>query len=245
MKNYHVEKLKIDDTNVDFLSKVNFVELMKLFETATFNHSQLMGLDHESMEKHSNAFWIVSKMKVVLNNAIHTGDNVRVTTWTRDLGTVRALRDCVIKTKNKLNAKFLAEWCCLDINSRNIRRLDSIKYPTLEMDKTNFVNINFTNLKENVDETNYVYSRVVRSSDIDMNYHTNNLKYNYMVLDAFTLDELKSFEVKEYEIYFVNESYFNDTIDIYKKRIKNIYYIEGKIQDRTVFRAVLKTKTIK
>ena len=242
MKNWHSEKLIIDDTNVDFTMTVPIIELMKLFEIATFKHSNKIGLDHVTMEKKSNVFWVVTKMKVIPCSPIKTGDKINVTTWTRELGTARALRDCVIKTGNSVKAKFLAEWCCLDFETRRLRRMSSICYPELEMEKTNHLKTDFSNLKEQVDNSNYVYTRVIRSTDIDVNNHTNNLKYNQVAIDAFSVEELKSIEIKEYEIYFVNESYEGDKIDVFKKKIKNQYYLEGKVGDKIIFKVVIKFK---
>ena len=242
MKNWHNERLLINDTNVDFTSRVPISELMKLFQIATFNHSQKMGLDHDSMQKYSNAFWVVTKMKLVLNKEISSQEKISVTTWTHPIGAVRAVRDCVIKSGNVLKVKGTAEWCCLDYETRNLRKLTTIVYPDLEMEKTQTLNLTFSNLKAEVEGKDKVYSRVVRSTDVDLNNHTNNMKYNIMALDAFSVEELKSFKMKEYEIYFVNESYENDLIDIYKKKIKNYYYIEGKILDKTNFRVVIKFK---
>lgn len=242
MKNWHTEKLVIDDTVADFNMTVPVTELMRLFEIATFNHSNIMGLDHVSMEKKSHAFWVVTKMKVLLKNPIKTGEKVKVTTWTRELGTARALRDCEIKSNKTVKAKFLAEWCCLDYETRKLRRMNTICYPELEMEKTNNVNTTFTNINEEVTEKDFVYSRVVRSSDIDVNLHTNNLKYNYMAVDAFGVSELKKFEIKEYEIYFINESYEGDKINIFKKKIRNGFLIVGKTEEKTIFRSVFKIK---
>lgn len=242
MKNWHSEKLLINDTNTDFTSTVSVSELMKMFEIATFNHSNEIGLDHETMEKKSQAFWVVTKMKVALQNPIVIGDKINVTTWTRELGSARALRDCVIKSKNTVKAKFLAEWCCLDFETRMLRRLNSICYPDLEMEKTKYLNLSFSNLKETVCEKDFVYTRTIRSSDIDINMHTNNLKYNQIAFDAFTVSELKNINIKEYEIYFVNESHEGDTIDVFKKKVRNYYYIEGRIGEKIIFKSVIKFK---
>ena len=242
MKNWHTEKLIVDDTNLDFSMSVPVTELMKLFEIATFKHSNKIGLDHISMEKNSSAFWVVTKMKLIQCSPIEVNDKIKITTWTRELGSARALRDCVIKKGNSVKTKFLAEWCCLDIETRRLRRLNSIKYPELEMEKTNYIKTDFSNMRECVDVSNFVYTHIVRSTDIDVNNHTNNLRYNHMAINAFSVDELKSFNIKEYEIYFVNESYEGDKIDIFKKKIKNIYYIEGRVDDKTIFRSVIKIK---
>lgn len=242
MKNWHTEKLVIDDTNVDYTTTVPITELMRLFEVATFKHSNEMGLDHVSMQKNNNAFWVVTKMKVILKSPIKTNDSIKVTTWTHELGTIRAIRDCVIKSGNTVKAKFVAEWCCLDWDTRKIRRMSSIFYPELEMEKTDNVVTEFSNLKVEVDSSNYAYSKVVRSTDIDVNNHTNNLKYNFIALNAFAVNEIKSINIQEYEIYFVNESYEGDKIDIFKKKVKNYYYIEGRVGDKIIFRSVIKFK---
>ncbi len=242
MKNWHAEKVCVDDTNVDFNLSVPITELMKLFEVATFKHSQILGLDHVSMEKNSNAFWVVSKMKVVPLKPILPGEKINITTWTHELGTARALRDCVIKSKNTTKAKFTAEWCCLDFETRRLRRMNTIQYPILEMEKTNNLKTEFTNLKVDVCEKDFIYSRIIRSSEIDVNNHTNNLKYNYIALDAFSVAELKAMDIKEYEIYFINESHEGDEINIYKKKVGKYYYIEGVVENKTIFKVVIKFK---
>ena len=242
MKNWHTEKHQIDDTQVDYSSSVPITELMRLFEIATFKHSNLIGLDHISMEKKSNAFWVVTKMKLIFKSPILTGDNINVTTWTHELGTARALRDCVIKKGRSVKTKFTSEWCCLDFNTRRLRIMNTIEYPNLQMEKTKNLNLSFSNLKEDFSKKDYVYTRTILSTDIDVNNHTNNLKYNYMVLDSFSVDELKSILIKEYEIYFVNESHEGDRIDIFKKKSKNHFFVEGRIEEKVIFRSVIKFK---
>ena len=100
--------------------------------------------------------------------------------------------------------------------------------------------LTFTNLKVEVDEKDFVYTKTIMPTDIDVNLHTNNLKYNVMALDALTLEDLKNNTIKEYEIYFVNESRIGEKIDVYKKKVKGLWYIEGKRDKQTIFKAVIK-----
>ena len=120
--------------------------------------------------------------------------------------------------------------------------MSSICYPELQMEKIKNVKTDFYNLKEQINSSDYVYTRVIRSTDIDVNNHTNNLKYNQIAIDAFSVDELKSIEVKEYEIYFVNETYEGDKIDVFKKKVKNIFYLEGRVEDKIIFKVVINLK---
>ncbi len=242
MKNMYKEKLVVDDTSINFNMSVPITEIMRMLEIATFNHADMIGLDHDNMIKTSNAFWIVSKIKVLLNGELKTGDKVTVKTWTYEPGMIRFDRACELKVGSFIKAKSIAEWCCLDYETRKIRKGSTINFPKLEMVETKKIQTNYTNMRLEVDQADYVYTKTIRATDIDVNNHTNNLKYNFMALDSFTVDELKSFSIKEYEIYFVNESHEGDKIDIYRKQEKSYFYIEGKCADKTIFRVVIKFK---
>ena len=232
--------MTVDDTNLDNELKVPVIELMRMLEIATFNHADNIGLDHDSMIRENNAFWVISKMKLLIKDDLHSHDKLTIKTWTHTPGMLRFNRNCILKVKNSIKVKAAAEWCCLDYETRKPRKASSIKYPELEMVEKSELNLPYTNLKLDLVESDYVYTKKIRATDIDINNHTNNLKYNFIAFDAFTIEELKSIVIKEYEIYFVNESKYLDEIKVYKKKIKNYYYIEGRIGDKTIFRTVIK-----
>ena len=242
MKNYFAEKLTVNDTNIDFSYQAPIYEILKMIEAATFNHANLIGLDHETMDKQSNAFWIVTKIKLMLISPIKTGDKLKISTWTHTPSLVRFKRDFMVKVKNKQAVKGSSEWCCLDMTTHKLRKANSINYPDLEMVENSDVKTEYSNLKVEVEKKDYVYTYIVRSTDIDVNFHTNNLKYNFMTMNAFSVDELHSFDIKEYELYFVNESHEGDKIDIFKRKVRSYYYIEGRTGDKTIFKTIIKTK---
>lgn len=240
MKNLHSEKYITNDTELDVNEKISTFEILKLMQKVTFAHSQTLGLDHQTIINRDSAFWVITKMKFILNHPISANQKITLKTWTHVPQAVRFLRDIQIKDKNKLMIKGRSEWCCLDYKTRTLRRANSIQYPDLEMVETKSNNINFSNLKLDVNEKDYVYTRTIMPTDIDVNLHTNNLKYTNIALDALTFDELRDYLIKEYEIYFVNETKLGDKIDVYKKKIKNLHYIEGRCVDKIVFRVIIK-----
>lgn len=242
MKNVYLEKLTVDDTQINFNEVVPITEIMRLFEIAAFKHADNIGLDHPTMIKNSNCFWVVSKIKLQIKGEIKSGEKLSVKTWTEAPGNIRFIRNCTIKSKNLLKVKGVSEWCCLDYNTHKIRRADSINYPNLEMKENAKINLQFTNLKPQMENKHYVYTKTVRATDIDLNYHTNNIKYNFIAMDAFSVEELNKFDIKEYEIYFVNESHEGDKIDVYKQTKGKYHIIEGKTQEKTIFRVVIKFK---
>ena len=227
MKNVYQEKYAVDDTNIDHTYQVPITEIVKLVERVAFNHANQIELDHKTMEEKSNAFWIITKMKLVINAPINATEKLVLKTWTHTPNLVRFKRDFTIKSAGKLKVKGVSEWCCLDMSTHKIRKASSLNYPNLEMIENKDVKTDFSNLKTDVTSKDYVYTHTVRSTDIDVNFHTNNIKYNFMTLNAFTVEEMRNLTIKEYELYFVNESHEGDKIDIYKKLIKNCFYVEG------------------
>lgn len=242
MKNYYEESSIVGDVELDYDLKVPVTETMRLIENIVFRHADAIGLDHTTMQKKSNAFWVVTKIKLKLLSNLCQGDKYTISTWTHEPGLVRACRDMMIKSNGKTKVEGSSEWCCLDCNTRKLMKMRDVAYPELEMVKTDKLDLAFTNMRLDVTKKDYVYTRTIRSTDIDVNHHTNNLKYNYMAFDTFTLSELKKMCIKEYEIYFVNECHEGDLIDIYRVKQKDYYYVEGKLTDKTIFRVVMKVK---
>lgn len=137
--------------------------------------------------------------------------------------------------------KAVAEWCCLDFETKTIRKLNSIQYPELNMQKTKFHNIDFCKFNE-AENMVHAYTKPILASDIDVNLHTNNLKYVNMAMDAFSVEELTSLNIKEFEIHFVNQSYYGDEIKIYRLKSKNQIIVVGKVEDKIIFKVLIKTK---
>ena len=245
MKNLHIEKIFVNDTNLNHNMQLSITELIRFLQVATFNHSNKILLDHDTMQKESNAFWVITKLKVKLKKQVSSGNYLKVATWTQPLTSSRANRSFKVKQQNTVVATGIAEWCCLDFSTRKVRKLSSIKYPDLEMVENSEPKLCFENLNKQFCEENFVYSRTISLTDIDINKHTNNLKYNLIALDALTLEEFDQMLIDEYEIHFINETKLYDKIDVFKIKEKNMYYIEGRNSNNTVFRVGIKFKKMK
>lgn len=241
MKNYHNEKYLTSDLNLDLNENLSCFDILSLFLRVSFSHSYAIKIDHKTMLERDNAFWVVTKMKYVLLHPMGTNLKLNLKTWAHTPQAVRFMREYEIKNKNQICVQGLSEWCCLDYQTRKLRKSSTIKYPKLKMKEKSSNNLTFSNLKLDVNKSNFVYTKTIQSTDIDVNLHTNNLKYSIMALNALTIEELSK-QIAEYEIYFVNETKLGDKIDIYKIVKDNIIYVEGIIKEKTIFRTVITIK---
>jgi medium-chain acyl-[acyl-carrier-protein] hydrolase len=63
-----------------------------------------------------------------------------------------------------------------------------------------------------------VRSLEMRYSDIDINGHVNSVKYIEHILDLFPVDMFQEKHLKRFEIAYIMESYFGDTLSFFSEK---------------------------
>ena len=82
----------------------------------------------------------------------------------------------------------------------------------------------------------------IRYSDIDLNGHVNSVKYIEHILDLFPMEWFRQKTVKRFEVAYVAESYYGDTLSFYRQQIsENEFDIEVKKNSQEV---VVRSKVI-
>lgn len=129
----------------------------------------------------------------------------------------------------------VSEWVLLDMTTRRLRRFNSTCYPINEehCEETLF-DTPFRRIQTDFDDTDFVYSHVVRASDTDIAGHTNNTVYCRLMLDAFPADFFKDNAITDFEVRYSIESKEGEELSIFKKQDGNLYHLavknpEGKV----------------
>ncbi len=244
MKNVYEKILVLNANDGDFQSKLSIPAIMRFFQVAAGEHSIIMKMDHFTIVEKNNAFWVITKVKLKIFNLPMWGEKVLLRTWPLLPTSIKCNRDFeFINDKNEVLIQGISEWCILDLDNRRPRRVSSTCYPLnlVHLEKRSFDD-NFVHFKTNVLEDELLYERVIRSSDIDLNLHTNNTIYSNMVMDAFSVTNLATHELKDYEIHFSHESKEGETLRIYRSDLENKVLISGIEKDsgKIVFQTGIK-----
>ncbi len=236
MKNYLQKNHLITISEVDSNYNLRLDNMFNYFQDATTLHSYELKVDRESMIKDSNAFWVLSKIRLVFNKLPIWNEEITIKTYPTTVSPIRFFREFSITNTNGAKIDCNSEWCVLDATTNAIRRSNSINYPVeMEHLPANPEIPAFCKIKEQVAKEDFAYTYKVYLTDIDCNKHTNNVAYVKMALNAFDVEEYQNLNVLGFEINFLSQSYINDEVDIYKKQVDGGYYVEGKIQDKTIF----------
>lgn len=206
-------------------------------------HATEMGVDGKTLVNESNAFWILSKLKMKIHRMPQFGDLLTLTTWPHAVKGVRFLRDYTIQKDGQLMAACTSEWCILDICDQKLRKADSIRYPhgMIHCEEQSGAG-SFLRTRETVTDADHHHTYRSSFVDIDTNQHTNNIAYLRMALNCFTPDEYETLSIDELQINFLSQTFYGDTLEIYKKRIDGGYFITGKLGDQAVFTCTILLK---
>ena len=83
---------------------------------------------------------------------------------------------------------------------------------------------------------------LTKYSDIDINGHVNSIKYIEHILDLFPIYTFKEKQIKRFEMAYVAESYYGDTLSFFREEVgENEFDIEVKKNNQEV---VVRSKVI-
>ena len=208
----------------DSLMRLRTEACFMSFQDVASRHALFLGIDDFSLLEKDNALWVVSKTKIKINRLPRWNDEISVRTWPMGAEGVRCNRCYQIINDGEVFINGITEWVIIDATSRTLRKVESTSYPNdIEWIKEKSIEEKFRRFKDDFTEDDFVYKRLVRSGDIDVTHHTNNVTYITMLLDTFSVKELESMTLKDVEISYLNESLEGETLSIYRKKTDEGY----------------------
>ncbi len=243
MKSVYKTKINIPSYYMDFNKKLSLSALMGIFQDITSTHSDKLKIDRWTLLKTSNAFWVTTKVKLQIMDLPEYSDKITAKTWTIDNTAVKFERDGLISKGKTPLVKIKSEWVALDKDTHKPRAAKTLAFPFgMKNLKTRAIDGKFSNLNYNVSLSDLCYSRIVYSTDIDINHHVNNCYYSKFILDCFNVDYLTQNKLSTYEIHFVNECHEGEKLDFYKIETPDGIFVEGRVEAKSIVKALLKFK---
>ncbi|MBN1988615.1 MAG: hypothetical protein JW783_04410 [Bacteroidales bacterium] len=210
-KSFLKHDLVVHSYEVGFNRSLSLPALFGYFQEIAWEHATQNDFGWENLLE-KNAFWALSRVKVEIAHLPKWTEKLELYTWPSGVDGLFALRDFLLyNERGELLVSASSSWLIVDIKSRRPHRLDSFK--------RNFpINDQIRALKENAGKvaapSGSSFSEIqvkVCQGDIDVNGHTNNMRYVEWVMNAFPLEFQKEFEPKTFEINFLHEGMEGDS----------------------------------
>lgn len=202
-------------------STLSIPAALDLFQNNATLHADNFDIGPEGMNRR-NYFWIITKTRIHINRMPEMMDEVSANTWIQAPERASCERDFSITVHNKDNGEeeILAYgrsiWAVI---SRDTGRLVHMKglYPELDFNVAVPDERPFVKLSRKFEEAEEIGKYTIRSVDIDLGGHMNNVNYVRAMLGCFTTQELKEMNISEVELNFISQSYEGETLTFLKK----------------------------
>ncbi len=202
----------IDSGHVDFQGNLSPIVLADMIVDASGKNADEQGLGIVDLHA-KNYSWVISRFAMELDAIPTVGDKLSVETWVRDVGNVFTSRNFRLTNElangdSSVIGYAAITWAVLDLDTRRSMPMDSV--PELERHIIE-EDIPMEPSGRIPDVGGHVANGFeVKYSDIDLNVHTNFLKYLEAICNVFSLDFYSKRRLKRVEINFLRELNFGD-----------------------------------
>jgi len=172
-------------------------------------------------------------------------EETRIRTWPAGIakGTYRRNGDMYDTEGDKL-AEWTGQWVLIDINERKVKRPKALP---VDLQSYGAMGVNIENIKPEPPQGGVsiaAYKHIARYSEMDVNEHMNNAVYGELIANVLELSESpckKASCFKEMHFNYLNETRLGEEIDVEAVQGDKSLYFSGKVGDKAVFTALVKT----
>lgn len=174
------------------------------------------GFGIDLLQQH-NCTWVLSRLVIELDEHPREGDMLHIETWVESVMSLFSGRNFALKSADGRTFGYARSiWAMIDTETRKPRNL-------LEINDGVMKNVVVTDKdcpidkpgKIKVTSTEPASSFTVRYSDLDINVHLNSVRYIEHILDLFPLDIFREKQISRFEIAFMAEAVYGETLDLY------------------------------
>ena len=174
--------------------------------------------------------WVLSRLAVELEDMPRQYEPFSIETWVENVYRLFTDRNFAILDKEGKPIGYARSvWAMIDLNSRKPADLLTLHGG----DITNYICEKECPIEKpgriKVAEKEPVEEYEIRYSDIDINGHVNSIKYIEHILDLFPIETFKEKNIRRFEMAYVAESYYGDTLSFYRTQVsENEFDVEVK-----------------
>ena len=219
-KEYNIH---VYETNPD--SKLNLATLFNYLQDLASDHAEVLGFGRDDLLK-DNHFWALSRMYAEITEWPAWQESVVVTTWPNGTDKLFALRNYEVNYPDgRPIALATSSWLILDYSTRRIQRPEAAlthfsRHFTVHESPLRYA----SKLDHPEGEPENSAPFKVKISDLDVNLHTNNVKYLQWISDSYDLDFIKQNVIHSIEINYLSESFYNDEVYLQTRAANDGFY---------------------
>jgi acyl-ACP thioesterase len=230
---------KIRAFDVDANNRLKISTIFDYFQDAASNHADNLKVGYDDLIP-KGFFWVLSWAKFEFGDYPHFKDEVKVQTWGKKQHKLYSVRDFLMLDMNdKVLCKATTAWLLLEAKTLRPKIMLQL-FPEVILFQEKSAMDELPQKFQSMPQTEKIFSKEIKYSDIDLNKHANNAKYVELLLDCYDQEFHNSHQMKSLTISFLSEAKFGDTIEFSKSIQAETHFIKTKNlnTDKVVFQAI-------
>ena len=211
--------LEIGPSICDASGKLSRQDAFGVFMDIATAHATRLGVGPDEMFAR-DLFWLTVKTKLIFHSRPRMGQSVLVRTWPEKPERVRCVRSYEMMSDGKTLIAGKTEWAVMNVKTGRIVSLEGLFPEELCFPERSACEEPFAVIAPDFATEEEYASYHVRSTDIDLGGHMNNVAYIRAVLGSFSSAELKQ-PVREMDAIFRTPCFEGELLGFRRKRTKS------------------------
>lgn len=224
MENRLDRQMKVQLSMCDNTSKMGISGLFYLVMDLATEHGDSIELGMDRLAE-KGLFWVASKTKIKIHRMPRMLEYITASTWPQEPGRIRCNRFYSVKSDTEMLAEGKTEWAIVDKESGRPHRLAEVYPEGMEYCPEIVCEEPFAKISTDFEEGEAIAEYKVRSADIDVSQHMNNVAYIRAALSAFSVKEIEDMNITEVEAVYRIQCFEGEKLSLYMRKEENITYI--------------------
>lgn len=200
----------------DHTEQLSVPETFRLFQDIAAVHAQSLGLGYyHLLEK--DLFWLTVKTKILFREVPRLTDTVTVRTWPEAPGKLRCNRSYEIDCGGETVIVGRTEWAIFNFKENTLARADRIYPEELTLTRGPSLSEPFARIPDQADAYEPYFEYTVRSTDIDIGQHMNNVAYIRAIASSFSTKEWDALPKHSIDLLYRTPCYEGDKLCFHKR----------------------------
>ncbi|MBP0969144.1 MAG: hypothetical protein J5744_03260 [Oscillospiraceae bacterium] len=216
MESKLTKAIRISPSMCDSSGRLGIPDTASLFMDIAAEHSDRLGIGQIKL-KSEGGFWLTIKTIMRFYRKPGFSEEAELSTWPEYPEKRRCYRDYLLSGTDGPLAAGKTEWGILDMDTGRLRHLDSIYPAGLELSDISALSDEFVRFDEDMSADDILGTFIVRSTDIDLGNHMNNVAYIRAFASLFSSSDWNRMDIKFIEIWYRSQSLEGDVITARKR----------------------------
>ena len=191
-------------------SKLGIQSALDMFQDTATIHAESVDLGPTAMDR-NNSFWVITKTRIHILRMPKMLEEVASNTWIQKCERASCERDYSITSGDETLAYGRSIWAVVSHETGRLLHLDKM-YPDVEFTVPVPDDRPFVRIGRDFDGCEVIGEYKVRSIDIDLGGHMNNVNYVRAMLGCFSSEELAALNISEIETNFLAQTFEGETL---------------------------------